>query len=230
LDYVHLNPVRAGLTDARKGQSVLDYVWSSVAGGHALALNRRPRWLATEHALSAFGFEDTTAGRRRWVKRLDDRADAEAMEKCGIPAPPEDGDAHRSDLRRGWYWGSQAFAEKLLKIGETALRQTRSRSANASREKQAHREQEAKRLVAEGMAMAGLTHEDLKKLPGSEPRKVAVARVVWDRTTVGMPWLAEQLNLRSAANASQQIRRHRRQPPALARKLQKWIIQSINAA
>jgi hypothetical protein len=44
-----------------------------------------------------------------------------------------------------------------------------------------------------------------------------------------MPWLAEHLHLRSAVNASQQIRRHRRQPPALARKLQKWMVQSINA-
>jgi hypothetical protein len=45
-----------------------------------------------------------------------------------------------------------------------------------------------------------------------------------------MPWLAEHLHLRSAVNASQQIRRHRRQPRALARKLQKWMVQSINAA
>jgi hypothetical protein len=45
-----------------------------------------------------------------------------------------------------------------------------------------------------------------------------------------MPWLAEHLHLRSAVNASQQIHRHRRQPLALARKLQKWMVQSINAA
>ena len=125
---------------------------------------------------------------------------------------------------------SQAFAERMLRIGEAALRKTRSRGANASLEKQARGEQEARRLVAEGMAIAGLSDEDLKKLPGSDPRKVAVARVVWERTTVGMPWLAEHLHLRSAVNASQQIRRHRRQPRALARKLQKWMVQSINAA
>jgi hypothetical protein len=42
--------------------------------------------------------------------------------------------------------------------------------------------------------------------------------------------LAEHLHLRSAVNASQQIRRHRHQPPALAQKLQKRTVQSINAA
>jgi len=45
-----------------------------------------------------------------------------------------------------------------------------------------------------------------------------------------MPWRAEHVVLRSAANASQQIRRHRRQPPALARTLQRWMVQSINLA
>ena len=80
------------------------------------------------------------------------------------------------------------------------------------------------------MAIAGLTDEDLKKLHGTDPRKVAVARVVWERTTVGMPSLAVQLNLRSGANASQQIRRHRRQAPVHARKVRKWMVQSIDAA
>jgi putative transposase len=152
------------------------------------------------------------------------------MEECGIPTRREEDDARRSDLRQGWYWGSQAFAERMLRIGEAAQRKTRSRGANANLEKQAHGEQEAQRLVAEGMAVAGLSDADLKKLPDSDPRKVAAARAVWERTTVGMPWLAEHLHLRSAVNASQQIRRHRRQPPPLARKLQKWMVQSINAA
>jgi len=116
----------------------------------------------------------------------------------------------------------------MLRIEEATLRKTRGRSANASLEKQAHGEQEARRLVAEGLAIAGLSDEDLKMLPGSDPRKIAVARVAWERTIVGMPWLAEHLHLRSAVNASQQIRRHRRQPPALARKLQKRMAQSIN--
>ncbi len=32
-DYIHLNPVRAGIVCAGRGQSVLDYPWSSIAGG-----------------------------------------------------------------------------------------------------------------------------------------------------------------------------------------------------
>ena len=79
---------------------------------------RRSPWLATVDALSAFGFEDTADGRRRWVERLDDRARDEALEKCGLPATREDDDGRRSDLRRGWYWGSQSFAERMLGPGK----------------------------------------------------------------------------------------------------------------
>jgi hypothetical protein len=59
---------------------------------------------------------------------------------------------------------------------------------------------------------------------------VAVARAVWEQTTVDTTWLAEHLHLRSAANASQQIRRHRQQPPELSKDLQRWMIQSRNVA
>jgi len=230
LDYLHLNPVRAGLLDPRRGQSVLDYPWSSVAGGHALLARRRPKWLATAPVLAAFGCADTTAGRKRWVGRLDARARAESPEQCGVPAPEEGHDARRSDLRRGWYWGSQAFAERLLRLGEGALKKVRHRSAKASPEKRAHGEQEARRLLAEGLAAAGLAEEELARLPGSEARKVAIAQVIWTQTTVDMKWLAAHLHLRSAANASQQIRRQRQTPPKFANSLKQWIIQSRNVA
>jgi len=230
IDYLHLNPVRAGLVDPRAGQSVLDYAWSSTAGGHALLPRRRPPWVAADAALAAFGCVDTAAGRRRWVERLDARARAEAREKCGVPTPGEDHDARRSDLRRGWYWGSQAFAERMLKVSEAVLMKTRHRSGEGSHEKRAHGEQEARRRLAEGLAVAGLSAEDLKNLPGSEARKVAIARAVWEQTTVDMKWLATHLHLRSAANASQQIRRHRQQPPGLPQALQQWLIQSRNVA
>ena len=35
LDYIHLNPVRAGLVKARRGESVLDHPWSSVRRRHS---------------------------------------------------------------------------------------------------------------------------------------------------------------------------------------------------
>jgi len=67
LDYIHLNPVRAKLIRPRRRQSLLDYEWSSLRGGHCVSVAKRPKWLATEEALAAFGYKDTVAGRRKWL-------------------------------------------------------------------------------------------------------------------------------------------------------------------
>lgn len=230
LDYIHLNPVRAGLVKLEAGQSVMDFPWSSVAGGYALRPRQRVSWLAAESGLGAFDCSDTAAGRERWVGRLDRRAQAERRDLCGVPGGREQEDARRSNLRRGWYWGSQEFAERVLKLGEALLKKTRHRSYRASHESRAHGESEARKLIGEGLAVAGLSPETLRALPGSEARKVALARLVWETTTMNMKWIAENLAMRSAANASQQIRRHRAQPPALPKILKTWINQSRNVA
>jgi putative transposase len=41
MDYIHLNAVRARFIQANDGQSVLDYPWSSIAGGYALPPTKR---------------------------------------------------------------------------------------------------------------------------------------------------------------------------------------------
>ena len=230
LDYIHLNPVRAGLLKPKRGRSVMDFAWSSVAGGYALRPRERPVWLAAEAGLGAFDCADTAAGRRRWMERLDGRAKAEEAALCGVPTRAEEADARRSDLRRGWYWGSQAFAERVLKLSEVVLKKTRHRSYRASGERRAHGESDARKLMEEGMAVATLDAASLRELPGSDARKVAIARLIWETTTVNMTWIADNLEMCSAANASQQIRRHRNRPPALPKDLRKWIDVSRNVA
>jgi len=226
LDYIHLNPVRAGLVKPRSSASVLDYPWSSVAGGCALPPRRRPRWLAAADALRAFGCPDTAQGRRRWVERLDRRARSETSENCGVPEPPPDADGRCSQLRRGWYWGTQAFAERMLEIGHVVLKKARHPSYRGSPESRAHGEQEALRLLKEGIKLARIEPQYLASLKGSDARKVAIARVIRHRTTVSMGWLAEHLAMRSAANVSQQIRRKPQIDKNLPKPLKAWAILS----
>ncbi len=76
--------------------------------------------MAAEQGLATIGVEDTVAGRKRMVNRLDERA-AEEREQSGFVAVDADADKRGSHLRRGWYWGEQLFAEKLLKLGEAAI-------------------------------------------------------------------------------------------------------------
>ena len=211
-DYIHLNPVRARLVLSRKGQSVLDYPWSSVAGGWALPPGKRPKWLVAEEGLKRFGLPDTVAGRRRLVEGLDRRSVEEEIKKCGIPVVPEDVDARCSHLRRGWYWGSQEFASKLNKLSEKLMKE-RKRSSRAYRKTPqvtAHSEEQAERWLDEGLTAAGLVVKDLSGLKGSDPRKLVLAEILWKRTTVSQEWIAEKLSMRSAANVSQQLRRFNR--------------------
>ena len=209
MDYIHLNPVRARLVRPKAGQSVLDYPWSSVAGGYVLPGSKRPKWLAAEAGLEAFDCKDTVAGRRQMVERLDRRAVQEAIKSCGVPVMPEEVDARCSHLRRGWYWGTQGFAEKMRALVEKVSKgkARRSRAYQATPESRAHGLDEAERWLAEGLGVAGLSPDDLAGLKGSDPRKLVLAKLLWQRTVVSQEWIAEKLWMRSAANVSQQVRR-----------------------
>ena len=108
VDYIHLNPARAGIVSAVADGSVLDYPWSRLAGGYALAPGKRAGWLAAKHGLGVLGYPDTAAGRRRMVEDLDRRV-REERDRSGAVPLPEGADARMSHLRRGWYWGRQEF-------------------------------------------------------------------------------------------------------------------------
>ena len=219
LDYIHLNPVRARLVKPERQMSVLDYSWSSVSGGYALPSRRRKEWMAMAHGLEAFGLPDTTLGRKRFIQRLDRRAVEEGTKHAGAPLLDAEVDARCSHLRRGWYWGTQAFAERMLRLALGAVKKTRARGYRSGAIHRAHDEAQAEKWMREGLAAAGLTAGELKRSPGSDPRKVALARLLWERTTVSQGWIAERLRMGSAANVSQQIRRSRlgkkRMPPSL---------------
>jgi hypothetical protein len=63
------------------------------------------------------------------------------------------------------------------------------------------------RILKEGFVAASLAPARLSQLKGSDPRKVAIARVISQNTTMSQSWIAEKLSMRSAANLIQQIRR-----------------------
>ena len=229
MDYIHLNPARCGLVRPQRKQSLLDYPWSSVAQGYALPGGKRPSWLAAKDGLAGFGYADTAKGRRRWVERLDRRMVEEGTARCGQVPLGAEIDARCSHLRRGWFWGTQAFAEKLLQLGQTTLRRDRHRGYRASLEKKAHDAARAAELLREGLRAAQLGPEEARRLPGSDARKVEITRTIWQMTTVSQSWLAEQLGMGSAANVSQQLRRRAAAAPRakLPSSLRRWV-RSVN--
>jgi putative transposase len=203
LDYIHLNPVRAGLVDPKRG--LLSYWWSSLSQTYAVAPKHRPTWCGAERGFSAFGFKDTVAGRRKMIERLEERATAEEAEKCGWDVGTDQ--SLNSSLRRGWYLGSTAFRERLLKLADEGLRRTRNRNYRSSGQAHDHAEARAEELIRTGMAALGLRDKDLKLARGGDVRKVSLAWAIARSTTVSQGWIARKLKMKTAANVSQQIRR-----------------------
>ena len=220
MDYIHLNPVRAGLVRVKRGESVRDYVWSSVAKGYAALPRRRPIWLAAEAGLAMAQCADTAAGRRRFVEHLDSRAREDGV-RAGVIEPGED--RRHSHLRHGWYWGSQAFAERMLQLARKGIATSKNRTYRSAPLFRAHDERQAQRLLNGGLAVAGLSTRELDSLPGSDVRKVALANLLFERTVARQSWIADKLAMRSAANVSQQVRRYRTQRPRLSAALQEYL-------
>jgi putative transposase len=203
IDYVHLNPVRAGIINAAT-ESLLDYPWSSLSRGYAVSPHKRPSWLKTDEGFGVLGLEDSVKGRRLYVRRLEEQA----RQGVNAPALPED-QSLQSTLRRGWYWGSEQFREFLLKkVDGAAIR--RNRNYQSTQMGRDHSQAEAERIVQEGLQRFGLSESDLKSLPGSDPRKVAIAGIIHENTTTLLAWTAKRLQMKSAANVSQQLIRGKR--------------------
>jgi hypothetical protein len=112
----------------------------------------------------------------------------------------------QSTLRRGWYWGSEQFREYLLKkVDAAAIRRNRNyQTAQMGRD---HGQAEAEKIVQQGLERFRLSERDLKSSPGSDPRKVAIAGFIRQSTTTPQGWTAERLQMKSAANVSQQLSR-----------------------
>ncbi len=222
-EYLHLNPCRAGLVDFEKSGSILDYPWSSVAGGYALPPGQRPKWLAAEQGLAIMGYPDTAKGRREMVEHLDERGRIERKESGFVPVA-EGTDRRASHLRHGWYWGRQEFAERMLRVAKKTLgKARRSRAYKTSPERRAHGEKQARALLDQGLLAAGLTKSMLGGLKAGDPRKVHLAVVLSRQTSVGQAWIAEALGMKSAANVSLLLHRsdwkklEKRVPEALCR-------------
>jgi hypothetical protein len=193
-DYIHLNPARAGLAGGRGG-ALTGYKWSSLP---SYIKGNRPDWLVLERVLRSFELAQDGRGRRAYVAWLEARAnnaggkiDEEAM----------------AAIRRGWYLGKETFKDRLLKLLEKtgqATGSTRNRTGEALRE---HGEAEAERIVRRAVKILSLpaTMDAMAKLPKSDQRKVTVAALLRERTSVGNTWIATRLAMGHSGSVSRMI-------------------------
>jgi putative transposase len=193
-DYIHLNPARAGLAGGRRGP-LTGYPWSSLP---SYIKGNGPEWLVMERVLRSFELAQDGRGRRAYVAWLEARANN---------AGGEIDEAAMQAIRRGWYLGKATFKDRLMKLMEKAGETsggTRKRTGEALRE---YGEAGAERIVRRGAKILGLpaTAAAMAKLPKSDGRKVAVAAVLRDRTSVGNSWIASRLAMGHPGSVSRMI-------------------------
>ncbi|MFN8005451.1 MAG: transposase [Terriglobia bacterium] len=103
-DYVHLNPVRAKLLEAKQRWGA--FRWSSYPE-YLQARRKRPGWLRADRLVGEWGIQgDTLAGRRRFEEGMERRKRQEMEQE----------DTSWQGLRRAWCWGEAAFREELLAL------------------------------------------------------------------------------------------------------------------
>ncbi len=204
LDYLHLNPVRAGLVHRERGEVLAAYRWSSWPG--YLQPGLRQKWWEPSRAFGAWQLEDSVAGRGALRRRVERRMAAESTVECGLSEIA--GQSLQSALRRGWYFGRESFREWLLeKAGEQLGSHRKKRQNYLGPEIKAHDMAEAQRLLREGLAEQNLRPRDLAQLKKGDARKVAIAESIRRTTSVPLAWIAEQLQMGTTSNVSQTCRR-----------------------
>jgi putative transposase len=198
IDYVHLNPVRAGLVPVEAGLET--FPWSSLSACYAVPISKRRPWLEASRGLRMRGLIDDAEGRRHYVEYLEKRVREEGMES-GRSLP--DGQSLQSTLRRGWVFGLRAFKERMMKLGESVLGESAQRSnVRPAPAVQDHSLVRALAMVAVGVKVCGLTPELLPSLPFGDERKVIIALAVKRETTVSLTWIAEQLHMGTRSTVS----------------------------
>ena len=215
LDYIHLNPVRAGLVKREDGLE--EYIWSSLYG-YMQPPGQRQSWLETERGLQVAGCEDSAAGRRKFLELLEERVDWEKPGAAGVKfrAGEEEPEvALRTTLRRGWFFGGQVFREKLLGLVEKKMADGRLKRSDGytGGEMRQHGQHRAEQLLDAGFRVLRVDAEILRIEPCNDWRKGLLAELLQAETTVKLDWIRENLRMGDRSYCCRLIRMVRERLP-----------------
>jgi REP element-mobilizing transposase RayT/AraC-like DNA-binding protein len=190
-DYVHLNPVRAGMLPPQ--ERLLSYPWSSF-GAYLAAPEHRPSWVRVDRLLGEHGIqEDNSAGRgqfEQWMeRRRGEETDPEALKA----------------LRRGWCLGGERFRRELLLRMEGRLGEH-----HAGELHRASAEAKAERIIAEELGRQGWQEADLLTRRRGDPVKLELAARLRRETTLSIKAIAARVGLGSSKAANRSLHNHMR--------------------
>ncbi len=172
-DYVHLNPVRAGLL--RPQEPLAKFVWSSYAQ-YVKAPKERWPWMRVERLFGEKGIvRDRAAGRAEFARQMERRR----LEEAG---------ADYGALRRGWCLGSEEFKRDLL-----AAEADKAGANHYGSDRFETSQEKARRIIAQELKRLGWKREDLRGRRKGDPKKVKLARRLRAETTMTLAWVAQEL-------------------------------------
>jgi putative transposase len=185
-DYVHLNPVRAGLLAPE--QPLQRYAWSSYPA-YLQEPASRPSWLRVDRLPGDWGIPfDSAAGREPFAKSLEARRRAEA---------------NGSSEPTGWCHGSEEFRQELLaQVEQMADRR------DGGEEVRESALAKAQRIADEELLVLGWTLRDLEGRRKSDPQKVRIAARLRRETTMRLEWIAERLRMGAATHVATLLQRY----------------------
>jgi REP element-mobilizing transposase RayT len=193
-NYIHMNPVRAGLI-ARLPGALRQYRWSS----YPIYLSRqkqRPRWLDASRLLWSLGLTDRTRDRNRFEKYVETLV----LEWHSNPGN-RNLEKEWKAIRRGWFLGGETFRDYLLELVEDVLKgkQKDSFSGEAAR---THDEKGAEKWLEYGLKALNVKKEELPNLRKNAPEKAATAWLIRTRSTASNRWISKQLVMGHPSNVS----------------------------
>ena len=176
-DYVHLNPVRAGLLTAE--QPLQAYGWSSYPV-YLADTAPRPAWLRLDRLLGEWGIGwDQPGAGRQFAAVMEARRQAEL-------------DKEFKPVRRGWCVGSQQFREEMLKH----IEQQRGKWHYGAELGEAT-ENKAERLIRDALRANNVTEKQFANWRKGHPFKIRLAALLRSETTVTVSWIAQRLSMGS---------------------------------
>jgi hypothetical protein len=185
-DYVHLNPVRAGLVASE--QTLASYEWSSYP--LYLAPSKRPPFLRVDRLLGEHGIqEDSAEGRIQFQARMEERRrEDETPETWAV-------------FRRGWRLGAADFAQRLSeRLGR------RGQKHEQARERKETDEQLAEQLIREWLSSHDWGEANLQSSAKGDPGKVELAKLLRRHTPMSRQWIARRLHIGSASYVSHLVK------------------------
>jgi putative transposase len=187
-DYMHLNPVRAGLLRAE--ESFAAYPWSSLSW-YAAAREHRPSWMRVDRLLGAHGIpHDSAAGRAEFQLRMEARRAEEADEKT------------LEAIRQDWCFGSEEFRAELVQRMEGKLAEHHSGALHLESSRV-----RGQRIVAEELSRLGWTEVDLAAQRKNAPEKLVIAARLRKETTLTVKEIAARVSLGTSKSANGKLHR-----------------------